>query len=746
MEFVHLISEFFKNPTRNQALEWCFLILCVVALILYCLTAASFFRKKWGQSSNIRKLWRAALVIAAGTFVFFGSEFKCNKGDFRIFFDSIYRSARLLLLDGTLDFDKVKPNFTEAWMANAYSAAYFVVCGVAAVTAVYTVFSLFKNVVDRWNLFNKIMTKDVCIFNELNERSLATAKSLMDNPWPKRQRVTSLKDVLSGKHTSVSDPDEIYDFFTVKPENTPVIAFCDVYRQNNEISSELIAKAEELNAICLKMSIVDLHLLMRKKKAYKNSKKHIFRYYLFGVNENENMHHAVAIADIEKNAHTENKPLFTNLGIFVIALDHAKGVMIDSLNYELSQLYRKPTVTEQQGEKAEDTCENVDTQESRNGAAGLFVRRLNPALMMAQHIVFDPNHQLVGGVDDPENKADVDKDLKVVVLGAGSYGLELIKCLCWFYQRKKGGIEVHVFDKADNIEDLLKAKIEKLIGHKNHRLPDQDARLNVKVYGGIDALSHSFALKLEKELSNPDAVFVCLGDDNLNVEVAMRVRTLLDRIHYKKVYDAYECENGNEYVKITKHDKDIELEDKIKIFAVIHKKENDLSSDVGGWNRFSSGNFNIRCVGMDTEVYSEKEIYDFNFERAALKRHREHNSSKSLAYAINSYISCESDRVSSKSSEAHKYFVLGLYGKEYSGSLEQAKTESKRWNAYMLCRGTIVVDEDMNKARHKEIYEKRKGSVEWRFDRGMWHNGISAFDDKTKKEQDNNRYVKDGKE
>ncbi|MBO5746909.1 MAG: hypothetical protein J6S13_07450 [Clostridia bacterium] len=763
----------------------CFILflVAVCGVLYYLTTLRSFVGMKF--TSNARKLLRTVFVIAAGTFVFFGSEYQRNWGDIRIFFDSIYRSARLLLLDGTLEFKNVCDNFSCKPMAYIYIAAYYVVCGVAAITAVYTVFSLFKNVVERRKLFAKLKKKDVCVFNELNERSLATARSLMEHPWPEREK--------DGSFEGNSKDEKVYDFFSVRPEGTPVIAFCDVYRQNNEISHELIAEAEKLNAICLKMSIVDLHRRLRDKKAYKHSKKHIFRYYLFGFNENENMHHTVEIVDIEKQAHDENKPLFFNLGIFVIALDHAKGVMIDSLNYKLAQLYtaveqedveQEPKAAENQdkaetnettatitggektdvadgteqnkGDKEQKKEEKGDTEADRIGASGVFIRRLNPALMMAQHIVFDPYHCLV------EKGKNADKDLNVIVLGAGSYGIELIKCLCWFYQRITGGITIHVVDKSPDAEDMLKAKMAQLIGHKNPEDPTQDAKLNVKVYGGVDVLRHSFKDKLKDALVDPDAVFVCLGDDNLNVEVAMAVRTLLDRINYKQVYDAYDNSDGNEYVKITKHGDDIELEDKIKIFAVVHKKENDLSHDMGGWNRFSSGNFNIRCVGMDTNVYSEKEIYDFDFERAALKRHRGHNGDKTLVYAINSYISCEVDRISSKSSEAHKSLVLGLYDsveqdennkkpvyhkngaltENYYGSDEQAMTESKRWNAYMLCRGAVVVDEKMDKDRHQAIYYNKKKSVEWRFDRGMWHNGISPFNEKTQKEKENNRYEK----
>ncbi len=721
----------------------CFILLLVVicGVFYYLTTLTTFFGKK--LTSNVRKMLRAVFVIAAGTFVFFGSEYQRSWGDIRVFFDSIYRSARLLLLDGTLEFKNVYDNFSCKPIAYIYISFYYVVCAVAAITAVYTVFSLFKNVVDRMKLFARLKKKDVCVFNELNERSLATARSLMEHARPKDGNA----DLENSKAENESkDPDKVYDFFSARPEGTPVIAFCDVYRQNNEISHELIAEAEKLNAICLKMSIVELHRRLREKKAYEYSKNHIFRYYLFGFNENENMHHTVEIVDIEKQAHDENKPLFFNLGIFVIALDHAKGVMIDSLNYKLAQLYSAPAVKEKEAESEQTgTDENkdgndqkekkVDTQADRVGAAGMFIRRLNPALMMAQHIVFDPNHRLV------EKGENADKDLNVVVLGAGSYGLELVKCLCWFYQRLTGGITVHVVDKAPDAEDTLKAKIGQLIGRKNPKNPTQDAVLNVKVYGGVDVLGYSFKEKMKDVLVNPDAVFVCLGDDNLNVEVAMMVRTMLDRINYQKVYDAYDNADGNEYVKITKHDGDIELEDKIKIFAVVHKKENDLSHDMGGWNRFSSGNFNIRCVGMDTNVYSEKEIYDFDFERAALKRHRGHNSHKSLVYAINSYISCEADRVSSKSSEAHKNFILGLYGDGYAKTDNQLKTESKRWNAYTLSRGTVVVNKKMNKDLHRKLYENRGNNpVAWRFDRGMWHNGISPFNEKTATEQKNNEY------
>ena len=102
----------------------CFILLLVVicGVFYYLTTLTTFFGKK--LTSNVRKMLRAVFVIAAGTFVFFGSEYQRSWGDIRVFFDSLYRSARLLLLDGTLEFKNVYDNFSCKPIAYIYISFY----------------------------------------------------------------------------------------------------------------------------------------------------------------------------------------------------------------------------------------------------------------------------------------------------------------------------------------------------------------------------------------------------------------------------------------------------------------------------------------------------------------------------------------------------------------------------------------------------------------------------------------------
>lgn len=650
------------------------LSLAVSFLIAFFLT---FIRgvKNLIKNDDTTKIVRAALVLMAGTFIFFGSTRTGAADDIYKFVGSFYASARLFLVDGTLNFSDIRSDMALA-LKYSYFGFYYLTALLAVSISAYTVLSFFKSFSAGLKLQFYARRRDLCIFNELNAKSLSAAKKLLSEQQPRSE------DTLHN-----------YDFFTIRPQGSPLIVFCDVFAENNEISHEFISEAEAIGAICFKKNVVDIHKQLHKIKAYKSSDKNILRYYLFGQNEIENVRHAIDIANFEDSVKNKHK----NLGIFVLAFGNANGVMISSLN------------------KTKD--ENLKNS--------YFVRRLDPALIMAQHIVCAKENILV-------DKNDPDRDLNVLVVGAGQYGFEIVKTLSWYYQRKTGKINIHIVDKDTAVEGTAGALYPDFVKYKSNASATEDSQFSLIFHSGCDVFSNDFLSLLNTpELEYIDAVFTTLGDDTLNAEAALHIRMQLDRIHYKEIYKAEENpEKYNRYIKITNNG----IIDSTKIFAVIHNDENDLS--LNSDSSFSSGNYNVSFVGMDSSIYSCENIYNFELENKATQKHGKNFKIEEAGKVINSYNLNEQHRISSIAHATHKSLLAEIYGECDKETLK--RIEKKRWNAFMRSIGFVMVDSEMTTDERTRLFKEERRSVKRRFNRGKWHNSIVAFGDVCKEEQDNN--------
>lgn len=578
--------------------------------------------------------------------------------------------------------------FESEALNTCYRVFYYVLAFYAPVTLIATALSFFGDLINKHKLRRYAKSRNLLVFNELNERNLAIAENFK-NAVP-CEREDPYADLKFGN--------DFFDYgrYCALEKNKKVPVFCDVYKTHTEASAELLTRANDLGGIVLKEDIIALHKFIRKSLK-KNAQNKLTRYFLSGADQNENVRHAIEIAKAE-----DADPI-KNLAVFTFAEGEANGHIIESLNTHKE----------------------------------FFVRRLSPSAMLAKDVLSDKKQFLV----DSENP---EKDLKVLVLGLGSYGLEIVKFLSWFYQRQKGGITLYIVDKDPNVKAAVSGAYGELVGYDRAAGCDQDACFKLKFYEGVDVFGGAFADTLKQIVDDStvglDAVYTALGDDNQNIEASMHMRMLFDRIFQSD----FNRINATVFDPAAKSDHwdcpaftyaDGKLLDKIRIFCIVH-------SDLVMGNVNAAGGFieksNIRFVGADSSVYSCDNIFDAQEEQMSVVANR---SGKSVAdEALIRFNGSEYIRQSSSAEVVYETFITALYPKEETEAyiLMRQKAGNKRWNAYMRASGYTCydVDDDLRGM----IFDKRRDAElpirQWR--RGKWHNSIVPFDTLPKKEQENN--------
>ncbi len=168
----------------------------------------------------------------------------------------------------TIDADRgiILENITcrEAGLAAVYSAYLSVAFVVAPVLTFGFVMSFFKNV-SAFVGYVLHYFRDVYVFSELNEKSLALGADLRKN------------------------------------HKRAVIVYTDVFERNDELSYELIERARELHAICFKKDILAINFKAHHAKAP-------IVFYAIGSDESENI--AQSLRLIELYRQRENTRLF----------------------------------------------------------------------------------------------------------------------------------------------------------------------------------------------------------------------------------------------------------------------------------------------------------------------------------------------------------------------------------------------------------------------------------------------------
>lgn len=472
-----------------------------------------------------------------------------------------------------------------------------------------------------------------------------------------------------------------------------VLVFTDVFEQNKEYDYELITRVHNFNAICLKRDIVHLNI---------SAKKGDVELFLISENETENISQA-----IELTSHFNKLNKKYNVKIFVFSKKESSAYILDSVNYD-----------------------NLLKHASANNYADstFKLRRVNEIRQLAWNTVPAMNVFEIANANS--------NTISVLIVGAGSYGMEFFKTLLWFCQFDGYKVKITIVDKLSDGEDG-KRSIKSIINHQcpgilehNRSEVDGEAHYDIEILSGIDMTTASFEeillytgddeekRKLAQRIRETNIAIVSLGDDDLNIETAVNLRGLFDR--------AYSFE-----VK-----RDIPAkQEKLQIYSIVYDDQksgilqnNDVEQKAYFLHNHSGVPYNIHFIGGMSNQLDYEKIYDKSFEQKSYVYHlqwveitkrilEEQNKKAELESFKSEYDKPEKRDEEKRKYEKHEYYRLSsmakaLYTENVRKTLEslvdcekieskdkiiqtcmcpgcvrRKKSEHMRWNAYMRSMG-----------------------------------------------------------
>lgn len=200
----------------------------------------------------------SAVIIFIPVYI---NEFKtCDCGFFEAIFIAFHNMIKLFVVGEDFDFILNNLNGMSPIIYRGYTVLLSILFVLAPILTFGFVLSFFKNLSAHKRFITHFFS-EVFVFSELNEKSVALAKSLHENNHQKR-------------------------FFV----------FTDVFEKNEEESYELLEKAKELGAVCFKKDIVTINFSFHSK-----SKNRGLNFFAIGEDQNENISQALEIIDRYKD-------------------------------------------------------------------------------------------------------------------------------------------------------------------------------------------------------------------------------------------------------------------------------------------------------------------------------------------------------------------------------------------------------------------------------------------------------------
>ena len=433
------------------------------------------------------------------------------------------------------------------------------------------------------------------------------------------------------------------DILKTDKKNKQIIFF-DVQSYDEE--SELIFKAKATGALMFSQDINELAIK-------KPSNKRIVKCYFIAEDEDENLKDSLSFISHYNKKEDYNT---SNFQCYVFSRTADSTLLLDNI------------------EKGNIKVRRVN--ESRN----LIINILRNNSIFENYIEKD-------GV----------KEINIMIVGLGQYGKELLKAVCWCGQMVGYKLTINVFDKRTNLSSIIESEapeLIKLIGCT----AKGEAQYNIIFHDGIDVLSTEFHQEINK-VANTTMAFVLLGDDELNIRSAIRLRELFGRLSLDG-----KCKLPGIYAAVTNYEK------------------TDIINSIGGLKNFKEKPYDINFVGDIRTEYSEEVVEQTELEEKGIKCHL--RWSKTVEDEIQNlalYNKFEYYRKSSMSEVLYSELRRSL-GIELIHDKELVSDyEHRRWNAYMRTEGYV--------------YNKTRDDI------AKTHPSLIVFDDLSQEEKDKDTEV-----
>jgi len=259
-----------------------------------------------------------------------------------------------------------------------------------------------------------------------------------------------------------------------------LIVFTDIIDKKEELHLDLVEKAKEIGAV----------LFRKDLESVKFKHKWSFRrvnFYLISENELEKIRHA---------EHIMNRYDDKNVSLWVFSDDIRTDLMLTQSNPD-----------------------NID------------VKRVNDIQSLIYHNLDMNGSNLFTRSREINGK----KVISVVILGLGKYGQEMLKALAWYCQLGGYTLKINAFDVDKKADEKFRQMCPELLDGRYNKTPNPvegEAYYEIEIHNDIDVSTPDFEEKF-KQIDDATYVFVCLGDDKTNLDVASKIRIMCERIGYK---------------------------------------------------------------------------------------------------------------------------------------------------------------------------------------------------------------------
>lgn len=393
---------------------------------------------------------------------------------------------------------------------------------------------------------------------------------------------------------------------------------CD---KSDEFSTEYINRAKRIKSVMFGSNINNIAFKVHNKKK---------ALYFFTIGEDVSQNVTEALTIIDRYKYRDN----THLYVFSTQEETELLLLMSYENVKVKKDENEPELK-------------------------IKVRRVDDTRSLILRTLYET------GYEDIFDKAIYDEETKLrninaLVVGMGDHGTNMVKNLSWFCQMDGYRVEINAFDLDENIESKFISQCPELMSEKFNGVynVEGEAQYKISIYGGVDVDTVEFD-NMVKNIDSATYVFVALGNDEKNISIAAKLRSLYERLGLHPV-----------------------------IKAVVYNSEKCKA--LKGIKNFSGQYYDIDFIGDLATSYSEDVIINSDLEAKALKRHLEwgeedqfwqyeYNYSSSIASAIH-----------------RKMKVLcGIPEAEYEPSERKNENnirairvlEHRRWNAYMRSIG-----------------------------------------------------------
>ena len=157
-------------------------------------------------------------------------------------------------------------------------------------------------------------------------------------------------------------------------------------------------------------------------------------------------------------------------------------------------------------------------------------------------------------------------------------------------------LQIHVFDASCELEKKIESVAPELIKY-NHKQIEGEPFYDIFFHEMVDANSQDFLNELSS-IKDISTVFVCLGDDELNISTAMRMRMQFtrDKINFGRVQP--------------------------NIYAIVYSSiKSDTFNQNGGLKSIKGVDYDITFIGSMKERYALSFIEQNELEEEGLKYH-----------------------------------------------------------------------------------------------------------------------------